>query len=407
MARAAGDRRRRQRRHADEPRRRERAEHPGGDRRGRPPLPRGRRRGRARARPRRRTAEHGRPRGVPRHHHADPRAHRHPRPDDERHRRPARPGDRRADLAVRRRTARARHPRPEPRPLRRRRRLDRLLAPRGRLSGRDAVHELAALPQGDDPGGLREGVDARVRDRRRARAAPARRGTRTSGIFDRDATYVWLLFGGGLGFTPGDPEWLVYLRNRRRAPVPERALGRARGRPTTSPSPRWDLDGLHDRAARLRGRRLPARRRVAERNHHLVEKLVGSRRSSAAARRRRTRRGRSWGSTAPRSPRDRRQGRRGRGAPRSDRGRRVPPRRRRAGAGDRVHQPVRQGRALAGALPALRPGRSERAHGLGDAQPVWWVERGYALVRADGRGTGKSPGRLDLFGPETPRTSTT
>ncbi len=29
--------------------------------------------------------------------------------------------------------------------------------------------------------------------------------------------------------------------------------------------------------------------------------------------------------------------------------------------------------------------------------PVWWADRGYAVVRADTRGTGKSPGRLDLF----------
>jgi uncharacterized protein len=32
--------------------------------------------------------------------------------------------------------------------------------------------------------------------------------------------------------------------------------------------------------------------------------------------------------------------------------------------------------------------------------PQWWVPRGYALVRADTRGTGKSPGRLDLYGPK-------
>jgi len=32
--------------------------------------------------------------------------------------------------------------------------------------------------------------------------------------------------------------------------------------------------------------------------------------------------------------------------------------------------------------------------------PLWWVPRGYALVRADTRGTGKSPGRLDLYGPQ-------
>ncbi|MFC5138965.1 CocE/NonD family hydrolase [Actinomycetospora rhizophila] len=31
--------------------------------------------------------------------------------------------------------------------------------------------------------------------------------------------------------------------------------------------------------------------------------------------------------------------------------------------------------------------------------PVWWTARGYALLRADTRGTGKSPGRLDLYGP--------
>ena len=29
--------------------------------------------------------------------------------------------------------------------------------------------------------------------------------------------------------------------------------------------------------------------------------------------------------------------------------------------------------------------------------PAWWVDRGYAVVRADSRGTGRSPGRLDVF----------
>lgn len=32
--------------------------------------------------------------------------------------------------------------------------------------------------------------------------------------------------------------------------------------------------------------------------------------------------------------------------------------------------------------------------------PGWWVPRGYALVRADTRGTGKSPGVMDLYGPK-------
>ena len=29
--------------------------------------------------------------------------------------------------------------------------------------------------------------------------------------------------------------------------------------------------------------------------------------------------------------------------------------------------------------------------------PLWWVPRGYAAVRVDTRGTGKSPGRTDPF----------
>ena len=32
--------------------------------------------------------------------------------------------------------------------------------------------------------------------------------------------------------------------------------------------------------------------------------------------------------------------------------------------------------------------------------PQWWVPRGYAVVRVDQRGTGASPGRMDLFSPE-------
>ncbi|MEJ2889560.1 CocE/NonD family hydrolase [Actinomycetospora aeridis] len=32
--------------------------------------------------------------------------------------------------------------------------------------------------------------------------------------------------------------------------------------------------------------------------------------------------------------------------------------------------------------------------------PEWWTARGYALLRADTRGTGKSPGRMDLYGPK-------
>ncbi len=34
------------------------------------------------------------------------------------------------------------------------------------------------------------------------------------GIFDRHASYIWLLYGGGLCFTPPDPGYLVYLRQQ-------------------------------------------------------------------------------------------------------------------------------------------------------------------------------------------------
>ena len=50
------------------------------------------------------------------------------------------------------------------------------------LPRRGAVYQLAALPQGDDPGGLCEGVDARVRDRRHARAAQAVAVRRRGGV---------------------------------------------------------------------------------------------------------------------------------------------------------------------------------------------------------------------------------
>ena len=35
--------------------------------------------------------------------------------------------------------------------------------------------------------------------------------------------------------------------------------------------------------------------------------------------------------------------------------------------------------------------------------PLWWVPRGYALVRIDGRGSGKSPGRTDPWSPAEAR----
>ncbi|HYT15937.1 MAG TPA: CocE/NonD family hydrolase [Burkholderiales bacterium] len=37
------------------------------------------------------------------------------------------------------------------------------------------------------------------------------------------------------------------------------------------------------------------------------------------------------------------------------------------------------------------------------ANPLWWVPRGYACVRVDGRGSGKSPGRTDPWSPSEAR----
>src|SRR5437868_8189130 len=38
--------------------------------------------------------------------------------------------------------------------------------------------------------------------------------------------------------------------------------------------------------------------------------------------------------------------------------------------------------------------------------PLWWVPRGYAAVRVDTRGSGKSPGRTDPWSPPSRPTST-
>lgn len=35
--------------------------------------------------------------------------------------------------------------------------------------------------------------------------------------------------------------------------------------------------------------------------------------------------------------------------------------------------------------------------------PEWWVPQGYVVIRVDSRGTGKSPGQMELVGPQEPR----
>lgn len=95
------------------------------------------------------------------------------------------------------------------------------------------------------------------------------------GIFDRDAPYIWLLYGGGLCFTPSDPDYLVYLQHQGLRLFPNArwgvigaghanftwaTLGIAMGCTTARV-------GFEDGVYLADGR-------VAERNHELVEDLV-------------------------------------------------------------------------------------------------------------------------------------
>ena len=79
------------------------------------------------------------------------------------------------------------------------------------------------------------------------------------GLLDRNADYIWLLYGGGLCFTPSDAEYLSYLHRTRRAPIPELALGsdRRRAQQLHVHYARY-LDGRNHRAPRIRGRPVSA-----------------------------------------------------------------------------------------------------------------------------------------------------
>ena len=82
------------------------------------------------------------------------------------------------------------------------------------------------------------------------------------GIFDRDADYIWLLYGGGLGFVPGNAEYLVYAQGRGERLFPNALWGvLGGGRDQLHVHDARHLHGLHDRAARVRGRALPTERR--------------------------------------------------------------------------------------------------------------------------------------------------
>ena len=95
------------------------------------------------------------------------------------------------------------------------------------------------------------------------------------GIFDRDAPYIWLLYGGGLCFTPSDPDYLVYLRHQGLRLFPNARWGViGAGRANFI----WATLGIAMGCTTARvgfedGVYL-ADGRVAERNHELVEDLV-------------------------------------------------------------------------------------------------------------------------------------
>ncbi len=96
------------------------------------------------------------------------------------------------------------------------------------------------------------------------------------GVFDRDADYIWLLYGGDLCFTPADVELLSYMQRTGERLFPNAVwgvLGGGRG------NYRMATLGLALGANTVRlgfedGIYLPDGR-VAERNHHLVEALAG------------------------------------------------------------------------------------------------------------------------------------
>ena len=90
---------------------------------------------------------------------------------------------------------------------------------------------------------------------------------------------------------------------------------------------------------------------------------------------------------------DRKRRRRADARRRAAEGRRVPPRRRRQISGDPQSRAVPEGQALGAAAAA--GGKGHAAHELGDRHSRMVGAEGYAAVRVDGRGSGKSPGQCE------------
>lgn len=95
------------------------------------------------------------------------------------------------------------------------------------------------------------------------------------GIFDREAPYIWLLYGGGLCFTPASPEYLVYLRQQSERLFPNALWGvLGTGHDNFSfATLAISMGCTTTRVGFEDGIYLPDGR-VAERNHQLVEALA-------------------------------------------------------------------------------------------------------------------------------------
>jgi 3-keto-5-aminohexanoate cleavage enzyme len=95
------------------------------------------------------------------------------------------------------------------------------------------------------------------------------------GLLDRTADYIWLLYGGGLCFTPSDAEYLSYLHRSGERLFPNSLWGVIGGGHSNYTFTTLGIS-MGATTARLGfedGLYLPDGR-VAERNHHLVEKIV-------------------------------------------------------------------------------------------------------------------------------------
>ncbi len=95
------------------------------------------------------------------------------------------------------------------------------------------------------------------------------------GIFDRDAPYIWLLYGGGLCFTPSDPDYLVYLHHQGLRLFPNARWGViGAGRANFTWATLGIAMGCTTARVGFEDSVYLADGRVAERNHELVEDLA-------------------------------------------------------------------------------------------------------------------------------------